>query len=77
MLSGFTIITVSLAYLSILFAIAYYGDRRADAGRSIIASPYIYALSVAVYCTAGPSTAAWGSPRPRASASFRSIMARR
>src|SRR5262245_20461580 len=35
-----------------LFAIAYYGDKRADAGRSIIARPTIYALSLAVYCTA-------------------------
>ena len=32
--------------------IAYYGDKRADAGRSIISNPYIYALSLAVYCTA-------------------------
>ncbi|HEY6610394.1 MAG TPA: sensor histidine kinase, partial [Pseudomonas sp.] len=35
----------------ILFAIAYWGDKRADAGRSIIANPYIYALSMAVYAT--------------------------
>jgi len=52
MLTGLTIVSVSLVYLSILFAIAYYGDRRADEGRSVIASPYIYALSIAVYCTA-------------------------
>ena len=52
MLGGYGIVTVSLLYLSILFAIAYYGDRRADQGRSIIASPYIFALSIAVYCTA-------------------------
>ena len=42
---------VSFAYVGLLFAIAYYGDKRADAGRSIIANPYIYALSLAVYCT--------------------------
>src|SRR5262249_32958878 len=30
----------------------YYGDKRADAGRSIIARPTVYALSLAVYCTA-------------------------
>jgi Na+/proline symporter/signal transduction histidine kinase len=52
MLTGIAIVTVSLLYLSLLFAIAYVGDRRADQGRSIIASPYIYALSIAVYCTA-------------------------
>jgi Na+/proline symporter/nitrogen-specific signal transduction histidine kinase len=43
---------VAFAYLGILFGIAYYGDKRADAQRSIISNPYIYTLSIAVYCTA-------------------------
>ena len=51
MLQGWVIVTVSFAYLGVLFAIAYYGDKRSDAGRSIIAKPTIYALSLAVYCT--------------------------
>lgn len=51
MLQSWIILVVSFAYLGILFAIAYYGDKRADAGRSIISNPYIYALSLAVYCT--------------------------
>src|SRR5437773_3760677 len=51
MLEGWVILLCSFAYLGILFAIAYYGDKRADAGRSIIANPYIYALSMAVYAT--------------------------
>ncbi|MBX9811904.1 MAG: histidine kinase [Burkholderiales bacterium] len=51
MLTGATIVLASFAYVGLLFAIAYYGDKRADAGRSIIANPYIYALSLAVYCT--------------------------
>lgn len=51
MLGGPVIILVSLLYLSLLFAIAYYGDKRADQGRSIIATPHVYALSIAVYCT--------------------------
>ena len=51
MLHGGVILLASFAYLGILFAIAYYGDKRADAGRSIIANPYIYALSMAVYAT--------------------------
>ena len=42
---------VSIAYLGLLFAIAFYADKRADAGRSIIASPYVYALSLGVYAT--------------------------
>ena len=51
MLQGWVIVAVSFAYLGVLFAIAYYGDKRAGAGRSIIANPYIYAFSLAVYCT--------------------------
>ncbi|HEY2925918.1 sensor histidine kinase [Piscinibacter sp.] len=51
MLLGGVILITSFAYLGILFAIAYYGDKRADAGRSIIANPYIYAFSMAVYAT--------------------------
>ena len=52
MLDGSTIILISLVYIGILFAIAYVGDKRADAGRSLISNPYVYALSMAVYCTA-------------------------
>jgi hypothetical protein len=51
MLTGGIIVLASFAYVGLLFGIAYYGDKRADAGRSIIANPYIYALSLAVYCT--------------------------
>ena len=46
------IIVASFAYLGGLFAIASYADSRADSGRSIIANPYIYSLSLAVYATA-------------------------
>ena len=42
----------AIAYLLLLFAIAYYGDKRADSGRSVIANAYTYSLSIAVYCTA-------------------------
>lgn len=52
MLSTETILFASVCYLGALFAIAYYGDKRADAGRSIISNPYVYTLSLAVYCTA-------------------------
>ena len=52
MLQGPIIVLVAFAYLGLLFGIAYYADKRADAGRSIIANPYIYALSLAVYATA-------------------------
>jgi Na+/proline symporter/signal transduction histidine kinase len=52
MLQGWVVVLTSFAYLGLLFAIAYYADQRADAGRSVIASPYIYSLSLAVYATA-------------------------
>lgn len=51
MLNGWAIGITALVYLAALFAIAYFGDRCADNGRSIIANPYIYALSLGVYCT--------------------------
>ncbi len=52
MLPNWFIFIISLLYLGLLFAIAYYADMRADQGRSIINNPYIYAFSLAVYCTA-------------------------
>ena len=52
MLQTGIILFFSFGYVGLLFVIAYYGDKRADAGRSIISNPYIYALSLAVYCTA-------------------------
>lgn len=52
MLRDWVVISVGCAYLGLLFAIAYYADRRADRGKSIIANPYIYSLSLAVYATA-------------------------
>jgi Na+/proline symporter/nitrogen-specific signal transduction histidine kinase len=51
MLQAPVLIAVSLLYLGLLFAVAWWGDRRADQGRSLIANPTIYALSMAVYCT--------------------------
>jgi Na+/proline symporter/signal transduction histidine kinase len=51
MLQGWVIVLASFLYLGILFAIAWYADRRADAGRSLIANPAVYALSLGVYCT--------------------------
>jgi Na+/proline symporter/nitrogen-specific signal transduction histidine kinase len=51
MLQSWVIVVASAAYLGLLFAVAYYGDRRADTGRSIIGNGTIYALSLAVYAT--------------------------
>ncbi|MGB9493866.1 MAG: sensor histidine kinase [Azonexus sp.] len=50
MLSGSLILLLSAGYLGLLFAVARFGDARADVGKSII-SANVYALSLAVYCT--------------------------
>jgi Na+/proline symporter/nitrogen-specific signal transduction histidine kinase len=52
MINGPLVIGISFAYLGLLFAVAYWADRRAEQGRSVIAHPTVYALSLAVYCTA-------------------------
>ncbi len=52
MLSPGLVLTASFAYLLALFAIAWWGDRRAQQGRSVIGNAWVYALSMAVYCTA-------------------------
>ncbi len=46
------ILLVVAAYLGLLFAIAYHGDKAAEAGRSVVANPYVYALSLGVVVTA-------------------------
>jgi Na+/proline symporter/nitrogen-specific signal transduction histidine kinase len=52
MLQGWVVALASLGYIGLLFAIAYYADRRKREGRSVIANPLIYSLSLAVYATA-------------------------
>ncbi len=52
MLSVWSVLGASVLYLLLLFAVAYFGDWRASQGRSVIANPWTYALSLAVYCTA-------------------------
>ena len=52
MFSELALIATAFGYLLLLFAIAYYGDRRRAQGRSIIANPIVYSLSLAVYVTA-------------------------
>ncbi len=52
MLPATLVIAASFTYLLALFAIAWWGDRRARQGRSLIGNAWVYALSLAVYCTA-------------------------
>ena len=46
------VVGISFGYLALLFAVASYGDWRAARGRSIVGNAWVYALSMAVYCTA-------------------------
>ncbi|MFD2206371.1 ATP-binding protein [Kiloniella antarctica] len=51
MLVDWIIILSSICYLLLLFAIAYFADKRAERGAGITSHPYVYALSLGVYCT--------------------------
>ncbi|MEM6793000.1 MAG: sensor histidine kinase [Acidobacteriota bacterium] len=51
-MSPWLLLLTAACYLATLFAIAWWGDRRAERGQSLIANPWVYALSMAVYCTA-------------------------
>lgn len=46
------IFAICLLYMGVLFAIATFAERRKQQGRSIIQHPWVYTLSLAVYCTA-------------------------
>src|ERR1043165_5306037 len=52
MLESCVVDVASFGYIGLLCAIAYWADRRKRDGRSVIASPVIYSLSLAVYATA-------------------------
>ncbi|RCK45742.1 sensor histidine kinase [Thalassospira profundimaris] len=51
MLSSELVIIVSLFYVGLLYAIAWWGDKRARDGHSWVRNPTVYTLSIAVYCT--------------------------
>ena len=42
------VLAASFAYLLLLFAVAHWADRRARAGRSVIANAWVYTLSMGV-----------------------------
>src|SRR5258706_1829817 len=52
MLESWVVVLASFGYIGLLFAIAFYADQRKREGRSVISSPVIYSLSLAVYATA-------------------------
>jgi Na+/proline symporter/signal transduction histidine kinase/CheY-like chemotaxis protein len=51
MLTEPTVLALSLAYLGLLFAIAYFGDRYARDWSASSVAPAVYGLSLAIYCT--------------------------
>ncbi|HEX8656833.1 MAG TPA: sensor histidine kinase [Hymenobacter sp.] len=51
-MSKLLVIGFSLGYLALLFGVAYAAERRSAARKSLVSNPYVYALSMAVYCTA-------------------------
>ncbi len=51
-MNNYLIIICSVLYLLLLFGVGYYAELRSSQQKSIINNPYIYALSLAVYCTA-------------------------
>jgi Na+/proline symporter/signal transduction histidine kinase/CheY-like chemotaxis protein len=48
---GLFIVFIAIAYVTLLFAIASLGDRRSAISGPGRARPFIYALSLAIYCT--------------------------
>lgn len=46
------LIIASVLYLALLFGVAYWAEKQSEKGKSLVTNPYIYALSLAVYCTA-------------------------
>lgn len=52
MFSNAVIISFTFGYLALLFAIAWFSERSAKKGRRLSNHPAIYALTLAVYCTA-------------------------
>ncbi len=62
MLSTNFVLTIALLYVALLFAVAFYGDRRARSGRlGWLQSPLVYTLSISVYCTSWTFYGAVGS----------------
>ena len=51
MVESFTIAALALSYVSALFALAWVADRRVRSRREGDSRPFVYALSLAVYCT--------------------------
>jgi Na+/proline symporter/nitrogen-specific signal transduction histidine kinase len=62
MLSPNFVLAIALAYVALLFGVAFAGDRRARSGRlGWLQSPLVYTLSISIYCTSWTFYGAVGS----------------
>jgi Na+/proline symporter/signal transduction histidine kinase len=62
MLSSEFVIAIAIAYVGLLFFIAYVSDRRARSGKAgFLHSPFVYTLAISVYCTSWTFYGAVGS----------------
>jgi Na+/proline symporter/signal transduction histidine kinase len=51
-MNSLILVIASVLYLAFLFGVAYWAEKQSEKGKSLVTNPYIYALSLAVYCTA-------------------------
>ena len=51
MIPGGTVFFLTFCYVALLFAAAFYADRRRKIGRSVTANPWVYALSFGIFHT--------------------------
>src|SRR5512147_2341617 len=51
MVAPHNLFLVLLGYLMLLFALAHFAEQKEKSGRSLVNNPYVYSLSLAVYCT--------------------------
>src|SRR6185295_5686093 len=62
MLHANFVVAIAFCYITLLFGVAFIGDRRARAGRlGILKSPLVYTLSISIYCTSWTFFGAVGS----------------
>ena len=62
MLSANLVLAAALAYVALLFTVAFIGDQRARQGRlGWLQSPVVYTLSISIYCTSWTFYGAVGS----------------
>jgi PAS domain S-box-containing protein len=51
MFAPYNVFFILLSYLLLLFGVAWVAERQEQRGRSLVNNPYVYSLSLAVYCT--------------------------